>query len=405
MTYGEVVELCLFSRRAPGGIAVNRLLCRCCLLVFLGLGAVKIAEARGSEYLEGPVGELVQLNFSGRFTESLERVGNLLAADAGDYRAYFVRAACYGWFIAISPENRRYHNQFTESLRACIKHSSKIKSSDPEYSRALFFKALAMITEARFKAIRGNYISSRWTTRGAKEAAEELVALVPQDIDVWLPLAVFHYFWGGSSVWKRMAQFVAMVPRGKKELGLSLLEDCADKGEDSRLWASVALLTIYLGEENNTEKALKLAERLHNSFPSNAVLHLVLGECQRKLARWEQAEAVYRNITAKVLSRVPSYSEEVYEISRLRTVEAQVKLKKMDEAFAGVRSILISNPMHPEWIVPWAHLFTACIYRYQGEWERAERACRYALDSHDHNGLHEQARQELKAIEKEEPFE
>ena len=186
---------------------------------------------------------------------------------------------------------------------------------------------------------------------------------------------------------------------------MSLLEDCAAKGEDSRLWASVVLLSINTADEGNTEKAIKLAQRLHNLFPDNAVFHLLLGDCYRKLGRWEQTEAVYRNITAKVLSRVPSYDETVFEISRLRTVESQVELTKMDEAFAGIRSILISNPMHPEWIVPWAHLFAARIYRYRGEWDRAERACRYALDSPDYENLHDMAKKELKAIEKKEELE
>jgi tetratricopeptide (TPR) repeat protein len=386
-------------RRHPGNVIFNKYSFLLVLITCLGLSFISASAAEDSVYLESPIGELVQSNFSGRVTESLERVGYLLAADPGDYRAYFIRAACYGWLIAVSPENRRYHNQFVESLKACIKHSSKVKSSSPEYSRALFFKALALVAEARFKAIRGNYISSRWATRGAKDTAEELVNLVPQDIDAWFPLAVFHYFWGGSSVWKRAAQFMALVPRGKRELGLSLLEDCAAKSEDSRLWANAILLMVYMEENGSTEKALKLSQRMIKSYPDNAILHLALADCYRKLSRWENAETAYRSITAKVLSRVPSYDETVFEISRLRTVESQVELGKMDEAFAGVRSILISNPMHPEWILPWAHLFTSRIYRHQGEWERAERACRYALDSHDYYNLHEHAKKELKEIE------
>ena len=400
MTSSSGLKSTFPGNRPPGYIRVTSRFFLCCLMVFLALGIFSIAAANDSKYLEGPIGELVLLNFSGRATESFEQVGNLLAAEPENYRAYLIRAACYAWFMALNPDNRRYHNQFIESLNSCIEHSSRVEPSSPEYSRALFFKGMAMIAQARFKAIRGKYISARWSTRGARETAEELVTLVPQDIDAWLPLAVFHYFWGGSSVWKRMAQFAALMPRGKKELGLSLLEDCAAKGEDTRLWAGVILLGIYMEKDGDTGKALNLAQRLNNSFPNNAVLYLILGDCYRKLARWEQAESAYRNITAKVLSRVSSYDEVVFEISRLRTVESQVKLGKMEEAFAGVRSILISNPMQPEWIVPWAHLFAARIYRHRGEWERAERACRYALDSHDFDNLHDLAKEELKAIEK-----
>ncbi|MEA2062870.1 MAG: tetratricopeptide repeat protein [Gemmatimonadota bacterium] len=373
---------------------------RLCLPFILSLWIVSSAAAAESGYLDGMIGELLQLNFSGRNTECFERVQSLLAADPTDYRAYYIRADCYNWFIAANPENRRYDNQIVESLKACVEHSSSVESSSPEYSRALFFKAMALVTGAQFRQVRGKRLTARWATRQAREAAEELATLVPQNIDAWLPLAIFHYYWGGSSVWMRAAQFITLVPRGKRELGLSLLEDCAAKGNDSRPWAGRSLLGIYTADDTYTEQAMELALRMHESYPENAVIHLILGDCYRNLERWEQAEMVYRNITGKVLRRISSYNEVVFEISRLRTVESQVRLGKIQEAFAGVKSILISNPMSPEWIVPRAHLFAAQIYRHQGQWKRAERACRYARDSRDHENLHDMAKEEQKAIEK-----
>ena len=148
------------------------------------------------------------------------------------------------------------------------------------------------------------------------------------------------------------------------------------------------LLDNYLNDPHARQQALETAEDLHNLFPDNSVIQLELGECYRGLQRWVQAEAVYRSINAKVASHVPSYDDVNHEVSRLRLVECQVNLGKIDEAFDGVRQILISNPINPEWVVPWAHLFTAKIYISRNQARRAERELRYALDGRDIDNLH-----------------
>ena len=116
------------------------------------------------------------------------------------------------------------------------------------------------------------------------------------------------------------------------------------------------------------------------------------------MKNWPEAENTYLNITAKVLSRVPSYDDRVYEISRIRTVEAQIETGKLEEAFAGLKSILIANPISPDWIVPWAHYYASQVYRSKGMWDRAKRACEYALESDDYDGLHGAAEKELDKV-------
>ena len=73
------------------------------------------------------------------------------------------------------------------------------------------------------------------------------------------------------------------------------------------------------------------------------MIQLELADSYRGLERLVLAEAVYRSILAKVNSRIPSYDEVVFEISRLRTVECQVQLEKMDDAFKMVREALFNN--------------------------------------------------------------
>jgi len=356
--------------------------------------------AHGDTFLSSKIKELVWLNYSGRSNESFERVGSILTSEPDNYAAYLIRANCYAWFIARNPENRRYDRPLQESLEACIDLAKRIDSDSPEYGRALYFRALAQVLAAKFKAIRGYDFSARWSTRGAKDAAQKLFEHYPDEIDAALPLAIFDATWGGSPLWQRITQFALLLPRGQRQKGIQTLEKISTEGDDSSLWASLVLLDVYRSSSGTLDKALQTAERLHSLFPDNSVIQIELGDCYRRMERWVLAEAVYRSIVAKVASRLPGYDETIFEISRLRTVECQVNLGKMDEAFDGVRGILLSNPINPEWVVPWAHFYAARIYLHRRQPRRAERALKYALEGKDFAKLHEAAKKELEVVKK-----
>ncbi|HLA39123.1 MAG TPA: hypothetical protein VJ417_03960 [Candidatus Glassbacteria bacterium] len=352
------------------------------------------------QFLDKEIRELMLLNFSGRAVESFERVGQLISREPDNYAAYLMRANCYGWFIARNPENRHYDNPLLESLEASVKHAQNVNEDSPHFGQALYFRALGQVLNARFRALRGYDITARWATRGAKDAADELTDNFPEDVDARLPVAIFDATWGGSPLWHRMVQFTLLLPRGQREKGIRTLVEISERGDDSRLWASLTLLDIYMEDSKTGQQYLEIAERLHNLFPDNSVIQLELGDSYRQMERWVLAEAVYRSINTKVESRLPGYDEVIHETSRLRMVECQINVGKMDEAYEGLRLILISNPINPEWVIPWAHFYTAKVYMHRKEPLRAERALHYALDGKDYNDLHEVVKREMDKVKK-----
>ncbi len=362
--------------------------------VLLGAAILLVTTAgrtQAGPFLDQRISELVWLNCSGRAVESFERVGALISEQPDNYAAYLLRANCYGWFIARNPDNRMYDTSLIESLDACVERAEQVDEDSPQYGRALYFSALGRVMLARFKAVRGYQFSSRWSTRGAADAADELIKRFPDDLDARLPRAVFDATWGGSPLWQRMALFTLTIPRGNRERGIRTLEEIADSDGDSKFWAMLVLLDIYMADQATAQQYLETAEKLNTQFPDNSVIQLEMADSYRRLERWVLAEAVYRSILTKVNNRVPSYDEVVFEISRLRVVECQVNLLKMDEAFKLVREILISNPINPEWVVPWAHYWTARIYVHRLEFLRARRALEYARDGKNFNKLHERS--------------
>jgi len=379
----------------PGKLRLGAILVLASLTV-----SATVFHVQAGQFLDNEVRNLMWLSFSGRAVESFEGVGNLISREPDNYAAYLMRANCYGWFIARNPENRHYDSPLLESLDACEENAQKVDEDSPHYGQALYFRALGQVLRARFRAMRGYDITARLATRGAKDSADELVERFPQDIDAQLPLAVFDATWGGSPLWHRMAQFALLLPRGQREKGIRSLVEIAERGDDSRLWADITLLNIYLEDPRYGQQYLETAERLHNLFPDNSVVQLEMGNSYRRMERWVLAEAVYRSIVAKVEGRLPGYDEVIYETSRLRVVECQINLGKMDEAYEGLRLILISNPINPEWVVPWAHFYTAQVYLHRKEPRRAERALNYALDGKDYNNLHDRAKREMDRVKK-----
>jgi len=118
------------------------------------------------------------------------------------------------------------------------------------------------------------------------------------------------------------------------------------RGKATKLWAELILMDIYSKESGTADEALRTAEHLHEVFPDNAFFQLSLADCYRERRQWAPAEWVYGSIQEKVMKRTPGYDEVVFEVSRLRTVECQVRLGKMEEAFNTVREILITNPIN-----------------------------------------------------------
>ncbi len=364
-------------------------LIRTALLGAVFLLAVSSARIEAGPFLNEQISKLVWLNCNGRAVQCFERVGDLISEQPDNYAAYLLRANCYGWFIARNPDNRMYDNPLIESLDACIERAERVDEDSPEYGRALYFNALGRVMLAKFKAVRGYQFTSRWGTRGAADAADELIKRYPDNLDARLPRAIFDATWGGSSFWQRMALFTLTMPRGNRERGIRTLEEIAENDGDSRFWAMLVLMDIYMADQSTAQQYLETAEKLHTLFPDNSVIQQELADSFRRLERWVLAEAVYRSILTKVNNQVQSYDEVVFEISRLRMVECQVNLLKMDEAFKVVREILISNPINPDWVVPWAHYWSARIYAHRGELMRAIRAVEYARDGKDFNKLHE----------------
>ncbi len=360
--------------------------------VILGVAILFVAttgKIQAGPFLDEQIRELVWLNCNGRAVASFERVGALISRQPDNYAAYLLRANCYGWFISRNPDNRMYDNPLIESLDACIERAERVDDDSAEYGQALYFKALGRVLLARFKAVRGYQFSSRWSTRGAADAADELIKRFPESLDARLPRAIFDATWGGSSIWQRMALFTLTIPRGNRERGIRTLEEIAESDCDSRFWALLVLLDIYMAENSTAQQYLETAEKLHTLFPDNSVIQLEMADSYRVLERWVLAEAVYQSILAKINAQIPSYDIVVFEISRLRVVECRVNLLKMDEAFGVVREILISNPINPDWVVPWAHYWTAWVYLHREEFQRASRALEYARDGKDFNKLHD----------------
>src|SRR5262249_27221691 len=79
----------------------------------------------------------------------------------------------------------------------------------------------------------------------------------------------------------------ALLIHGDKKRGLEELQLAIDKGERSRVEATIFLIEIYTSEEDTPEKALALTHPLRKEFPQSPAMHLAEIMALYEMKSWE----------------------------------------------------------------------------------------------------------------------
>ena len=98
-------------------------------------------------------------------------------------------------------------------------------------------------------------------------------------------------------------------PSGNKEKGIEQLETAALKSKYAAVESEFFLMTLYYQFENDFNKALKYAQKLHSKFPDNPVFHKYLGRIYVKKGNYKKAAQYFSDIEKKCERNFPGYSK------------------------------------------------------------------------------------------------
>lgn len=190
---------------------------------------------------------------------------------------YFMMGLSEWWKIMPNMKETKYDEKFLLYMDSSILIAENLFKKYPEYKiEAAFFLAAA-------HGFKGELHSDVDRKNWMKAAGEGKAALKYMDVcreknnlspELLFGDALYNYFreWVPEN-YKSLKPIFWLFRHGDKKLGLQQLKEVSYNAFYTRTEAMVWLMRILAGYENDGQRALQLAEYLHQTYPDNPYFH------------------------------------------------------------------------------------------------------------------------------------
>jgi tetratricopeptide (TPR) repeat protein len=293
-----------------------------------------------------------------------------------------------------------------ERIRTLLDHAQALASErldhDPDDLRARWLLGEALMQEARFEGMRGNYMHAGTVGERGRKHLEAVLDRDPEHPDAPYMLGLYYYFSSLAPEFLRYVNWLWFVPKGDREQGLSLLEKVRRGDGLYAANASMVLFTIHAYHTpTNVPAATALAQQLHAQYPENAIIHFELLEVLLMARQPEALETAALALEAR-RGESPGTSGRAAMAPLWR---ARSALRAGHDA-EGRRLAFAVDPEDPDlpgWGVPWVWVVRGQALDRGGERDAALAAYARAVELAD-PGFHGQRPRRLATAGLERPF-
>ncbi len=371
--------------------------------VLLFCCALFIPAGAASQWLDDTTAEALTRKgidhiYNLQFEEAVSEFNQVVAAHPDHPAGHFFLAAVEWWRILIDIENTSRDEGFIDLLDRVIELCDRRLDRDERDVAALFFKGGALGFQGRLHGNREDWIKAASSGRSALPIVQETYALAPENNDVLFGIGLYNYY---AAVVPEKYPFVKPLmlffPSGDKTKGVSQLRRAAEGARYADTEASYFLLQILYNFEKDYLPALRIAERLHKSYPNNPLFHRYVGRTLAALGRWDLAGVTFGEILrvsdsgktgyGTVVEREACYYLGVVEMQEGNLDSALACFYRCDELSRGIGSGFGPGYMSM------ANLKIGMIYDLQGKRELALRQYEKVLGMEDYQSSHELAKQ------------
>src|SRR5258707_988516 len=190
---------------------------------------------------------------------------------------YFLVGLAEWWKIMPNMKENKYDEKFLAYMDSTIRVSEKLYDHVPEYKiEAAFFLAASYGFKGELYA---DFERKNWV----KAAAEGRLALKYMEVcreknnlspELLFGDALYNYFreWVPEN-YKSLKPIFWFFRHGDKKLGLQQLKEVSYNAFYTRTEAMVWLMRVLASYENDPQRALQIAEYLHQTYPDNPYFH------------------------------------------------------------------------------------------------------------------------------------
>ena len=349
----------------------------------------------------------IDLLYDGQFSDA-ENIFNQVICDSPDrpighfYLAMvtWTRLSSGFWTPDIVKEYLERIDRTIQVARTCVEQ-------DSAGSYDFFYLGGALGFKARFKLMRGKWLSSFFTASDAIEALKTSLRMQPGNREVLLGLGTFDYYTARLSGVLKFLSYL-LFQHSTKEEGIRKLHIAAKEALYSATEAKSMLIHLYLFLEEDFIKALPLTQDLARRYLRNPRYKLLEGVNYIRLGMDGHYRDSVRYLRLK--SRLASssinasrwdkralYLESIYDFYRCRYADARSKL---------IAILNHRDPKSDPEMIAWPLIKIGMSYDLEGERQEAARYYRYILSMENGSGAQFLAKKLLneKHLEKNDPF-
>lgn len=226
----------------------------------------------------------------------------------------FLQALVPWWTIQLEPSDTSEDEEFFDSMERVLDLCEKRLDADPRDIDAMFFKAGAHAFRGRLHSDRKHWLKSARDGQQALKYLQKVVALDPQNDDLYFGLGTFHYMADViPKKYRILRPFARLFPKGDREKGLQELDRAMTRGRfvpTEVAWTLVQLNYVF---EKNFPKALLYAQWLRQRYPDNSLFHLYEGRAYERMGRLGDANRVFLEIADRHEKQQTGYTDAVAE--------------------------------------------------------------------------------------------
>lgn len=231
-------------------------------------------------------------------------------------------------------------------------------------------KGLALMMLTRLDGMRGRYLSAGRSGEKARALLEESMALDATQSDGRFPLAVYYYYAGIAPSFVKWVSWLWFIPKGDRDLGLSLMQQVRDEpGVRSDEARFMLMVVNTYHAPMDLPAALESGRVLHARYPDNVLFHSELVEVLLKQELYE--EAIETALALEAQSPEDEVARSRPMLARILRAQATLLNGSPNEAAAILATMDEDKALLPVWGRAWFYLVEAQVLDAQGDRQAA----------------------------------
>lgn len=253
------------------------------IIIFVTLLPLLVFSQSKTE-MEKKIETAIPLIYNCEFQKADSMFQEIIHDYPSEPEGYFFSAMVTYWKILLDRENTQFDEQYFSQIEKAIEVCNRKFDVNENDINATFYKGGSLGYRGRLEVHRKSWLSAINNGRKGLSLMMEAYERDTSNTDTYLGMGLYQYYAEAiPEEFPVVKPLMWFLPSGDKEKGIEFLMKASTLGRFTKYEATYFLLQIRYHFENDFEKALPIAEELHQQFPNNPMFKRIVEKCKESL--------------------------------------------------------------------------------------------------------------------------